>query len=122
TRAVCAATFRGKLERRHPYAERRMRTALSFWGADRQRQCRLRRPSGGTGLIQRRRLGECLIGRPAGRRSGPSAECPMRSRLATRAGLTIAEAAGSHAIYISKPEVVATLIAKAKNVSSQMAA
>jgi hypothetical protein len=32
-------------------------------------------------------------------------------------------AAGSHAIYIAKPEAVATLIAKvAKNVSSQMAA
>jgi hypothetical protein len=33
--------------------------------------------------------------------------------LATRAGSTIADAAGSHAIYISKPEAVATLIAKA---------
>ena len=46
----------------------------------------------------------------------------MRSRLVPRVGLNIAEAAGGHAIYISKPEAVATLIAKAKNVSSQMAA
>jgi len=44
----------------------------------------------------------------------------MRSRLATRAGPTIAEAAGSHAIYISKPEAVALIAKAAKNVSSQM--
>jgi hypothetical protein len=43
--------------------------------------------------------------------------------MATRAGATVAEAAGSHAIYVSKPEVVAALIAKAaKSMSSQMAA
>ena len=39
-----------------------------------------------------------------------------------RAGATVAEAAGSHAIYISKPEAVAALISKAaKSVSSEMA-
>jgi hypothetical protein len=42
--------------------------------------------------------------------------------MATRAGSAVAEAAGSHAIYISKPEAVATLIAKAaKSVSTEMA-
>ena len=41
----------------------------------------------------------------------PSAQRHM----ATRAGSTIAEAAGSHAIYVSKPEAVAALIAKAAN-------
>src|SRR5450755_552212 len=46
---------------------------------------------------------------------------PAQRQMATRAGSTIAEAAGSHAIYISKPEVVAALIAKAaKSMSSQM--
>ena len=49
----------------------------------------------------------------------PSAQRQM----ATRAGATVAEAAGSHAIYVSKPEAVAALIAKAaKSVSSKMAA
>src|SRR5258707_13996110 len=48
---------------------------------------------------------------------------PAQRQMATRAGATIAEAAGSHAIYISKPEAVAALIAKAtKGVSSEMAA
>ncbi len=48
---------------------------------------------------------------------------PAQRQMATRAGSTIAEAAGSHAIYISKPEAVAALIAKAaKSVSSEMAA
>jgi pimeloyl-ACP methyl ester carboxylesterase len=48
---------------------------------------------------------------------------PAQRQMATRAGSTIAEAAGSHAIYISKPEAVAALIAKAaKSVSSRMAA
>lgn len=47
---------------------------------------------------------------------------PAQRQMATRAGSTIAEAAGSHAIYISKPEAVATLIAKAANsVSAEMA-
>jgi hypothetical protein len=42
--------------------------------------------------------------------------------MAARAGSTIAEAAGSHAIYISKPQSVAALIAKAaKSVSSETA-
>jgi hypothetical protein len=37
-------------------------------------------------------------------------------------GATVAEAAGSHAIYVSKPEAVAALIAKAANsVSAEMA-
>ncbi len=44
---------------------------------------------------------------------------PAQRQMATRAGSTVAEAAGSHAIYVSKPEVVAALIAKAaKSVSS----
>jgi pimeloyl-ACP methyl ester carboxylesterase len=48
---------------------------------------------------------------------------PAQRQMATRAGATVAEAAGSHAIYISKPEAVAALIAKAaKSVSSKMAA
>jgi len=48
---------------------------------------------------------------------------PAQRQMATRAGSTIAEAAGSHAIYISKPEAVAALIAKAaRSVSSKMAA
>jgi pimeloyl-ACP methyl ester carboxylesterase len=43
-------------------------------------------------------------------------------QMATRAGADIAEAAGSHAIYISKPEAVAAIIAKAaKSVSPKMA-
>lgn len=47
---------------------------------------------------------------------------PAQRQMATRAGSTIAEAAGSHAIYISKPEAVAALIAKAaKSESSKMA-
>jgi pimeloyl-ACP methyl ester carboxylesterase len=47
---------------------------------------------------------------------------PAQRHMATRAGATVAEAAGSHAIYISKPEAVATLIAKAaKSVSPKMA-
>ena len=48
---------------------------------------------------------------------------PAQRQTATRAGASIAEASGSHAIYISKPEAVAALIAKAaKSVSSKMAA
>ncbi|MFZ0421975.1 MAG: alpha/beta hydrolase [Xanthobacteraceae bacterium] len=48
---------------------------------------------------------------------------PAQRQMATRAGATVAEVAGSHAIYVSKPEAVAALIAKAaKRVSSQMAA
>jgi pimeloyl-ACP methyl ester carboxylesterase len=47
---------------------------------------------------------------------------PAQRRMATRAGATVAEAAGSHAIYISQPEAVAALIAKAAtSVSSRMA-
>jgi pimeloyl-ACP methyl ester carboxylesterase len=38
---------------------------------------------------------------------------PAQRQMATRAGATVEEAAGSHAIYISKPETVAALIAKA---------
>ena len=48
---------------------------------------------------------------------------PAQRQMAARAGATVAEAAGSHAIYVSKPEAVAALIAKAtKSVSSKMAA
>ena len=44
-------------------------------------------------------------------------------QMAARAGADVAEAAGSHAIYVSKPQAVASLIAKAvKSVSSKMAA
>jgi hypothetical protein len=47
---------------------------------------------------------------------------PAQRQMATRAGATVAEASGSHAIYISKPEAVAALIAKAaKSVGSKMA-
>lgn len=38
---------------------------------------------------------------------------PAQRQMAARAGATVAEAAGSHAIYVSKPEAVAALIAKA---------
>ena len=48
---------------------------------------------------------------------------PVQRQMATRAGATVAEAAGSHAIYVSKPEAVAALIAKAaKSVRSKLAA
>jgi pimeloyl-ACP methyl ester carboxylesterase len=44
-------------------------------------------------------------------------------QMAARAGSIVADAAGSHAIYISKPEAVAALIATAaKSVSSEIAA
>jgi hypothetical protein len=47
---------------------------------------------------------------------------PAQRQMAARAGATVAEAAGSHAIYISQPEAVAALIAKAaKSVSPEMA-
>lgn len=38
---------------------------------------------------------------------------PAQRQMATRAGATITEAAGSHAIYVSKPDAVAAFIAKA---------
>jgi pimeloyl-ACP methyl ester carboxylesterase len=48
---------------------------------------------------------------------------PAQRQMATRAGATVAEAAGSHATYISKPEAVAALIATAaKSVSSKIIA
>jgi pimeloyl-ACP methyl ester carboxylesterase len=48
---------------------------------------------------------------------------PAQRQMATRAGATVAETAGSHAIYGSKPEAVAALIVKAaKSVSAEMAA
>jgi pimeloyl-ACP methyl ester carboxylesterase len=48
---------------------------------------------------------------------------PAQRQMAMRAGATIAEAAGSHAIYISKPEAVASLIAEAaESVSPKIAA
>jgi pimeloyl-ACP methyl ester carboxylesterase len=48
---------------------------------------------------------------------------PAQRQMATRAGATVTEAAGSHAIYVSKPEAVAALIAKAaKSVSARIAA
>ena len=48
---------------------------------------------------------------------------PAQRQMATRAGASVAEAAGSHAIYISQPEAVAALIAEAaKSVSAKMTA
>lgn len=48
---------------------------------------------------------------------------PAQRQMATRAKATIAEADGSHAIYVSKPEVVAALIARAaQSVSASRAA
>lgn len=48
---------------------------------------------------------------------------PAQRQMAARAGATIAEAAGSHAIYISKPEAVAALIVEAaKSVGARVAA
>ena len=48
---------------------------------------------------------------------------PAQRQMAARAGANVAEAAGSHAIYVSKPEAVAAFIAKAvKTVSSELAA
>lgn len=45
---------------------------------------------------------------------------PAQRQMTARAGATVAEAAGSHAIYVSKPEVVAALIVKAiKSVSAE---
>jgi len=44
---------------------------------------------------------------------------PAQRQMAGRAGATVAEAAGSHAIYVSKPDVVAALIAQAgKSISA----
>jgi pimeloyl-ACP methyl ester carboxylesterase len=46
---------------------------------------------------------------------------PAQRQMAARAGATVAEAAGSHAIYVSTPEAVAALIAKAaKSVNAEM--
>ena len=45
---------------------------------------------------------------------------PAQRQMAARAGASFAEAAGSHAIYVSKPEAVAALIVKAaKSVSAE---
>ncbi|MEW6454469.1 MAG: alpha/beta hydrolase [Pseudomonadota bacterium] len=45
---------------------------------------------------------------------------PAQRQMSKRAGSTVVEAAGSHAIYVSKPGVVADLIAKAaKSVSAK---
>jgi pimeloyl-ACP methyl ester carboxylesterase len=48
---------------------------------------------------------------------------PAQRQMAKRAGSTVEEAEGSHAIYVSKPETVAALIAQAaKSVRGKMAA
>jgi len=48
---------------------------------------------------------------------------PAQRQMAKRAGSVVEEAAGSHAIYVSKPAAVAALIAQAaKSVSSKIAA
>jgi pimeloyl-ACP methyl ester carboxylesterase len=45
---------------------------------------------------------------------------PAQRQMEARAGSTVAEPAGSHAIYISKPEAVAALIAEAaRSISSK---
>ena len=48
---------------------------------------------------------------------------PAQRQMAARAGSTVAEEAGSHAIYVSKPQAVAALIAEAaKSAVSKAAA
>jgi pimeloyl-ACP methyl ester carboxylesterase len=48
---------------------------------------------------------------------------PAQRQMARRAGSTVVESAGSHAIYVSKPDAVAALITKAaKSLSSEMVA
>ncbi len=48
---------------------------------------------------------------------------PAQRQMAARAGATVAEVAGSHAIYVSKPDAVAALITKAaKSAGAKMAA
>jgi pimeloyl-ACP methyl ester carboxylesterase len=48
---------------------------------------------------------------------------PAQRHMAARAGATVTEATGSHAIYVSQPEVVAAVIEKAaKSSRSEMAA
>jgi len=47
---------------------------------------------------------------------------PAQRQMAARASATVAEAAGSHAIYVSKPEVVAALIAQAADSIASKAA
>ena len=48
---------------------------------------------------------------------------PAQRRMAKRAGATVTEAAGSHAIYVSKPQAMAALIVKAaKGVTAKPAA
>ena len=45
---------------------------------------------------------------------------PAQRQMSARAGATVVEAAGSHAIYVSKPEAVAALITEAaKSVSAK---
>lgn len=45
---------------------------------------------------------------------------PAQRQMSKRAGSTVVESAGSHAIYVSKPDVVADLITKAaKSVSAK---
>lgn len=47
---------------------------------------------------------------------------PAQRQMAARAGATVAETVGSHAIYLSKPDAVAALIIKAaKSVSPERA-
>jgi predicted RNA binding protein YcfA (HicA-like mRNA interferase family) len=44
---------------------------------------------------------------------------PAQQFMSKRAGATVVEAKGSHAIYVSKPEAVATLIRKAAQAAQQ---
>lgn len=46
---------------------------------------------------------------------------PAQRSMSERAGSTVAEHAGSHAIYVSQPSVVASLIAQAAEATSQQA-
>ena len=43
---------------------------------------------------------------------------PAQRMMAKRAGSTVVEAAGSHAVYVSKPEAVADLIEQAAGAES----
>ncbi len=47
------------------------------------------------------------------RSPGRTAPYPAQKAMSERAGATIAEVPGSHAIYVSNPEAVATFIEKA---------
>jgi pimeloyl-ACP methyl ester carboxylesterase len=47
---------------------------------------------------------------------------PLQRKMAARAGSTVAEETGSHAIYVSQPHAVAALIAQAAGLARPAAA